>query len=74
MKKFQVVFTETQKKEQEWISACKVDAVDKSDEYDPFLVGAYSKQIFKYMMTLEVLNHIKLIGSGIHFFLIIFFF
>jgi len=46
--------TESQKKEQEWIAACKVDAVDKSDEYDPFLVGAYSKPIFAYMMTLEV--------------------
>jgi len=47
--------TESQKKEQEWITACKVDAVDKNDEFDPFLVGAYSKPIFTYMMTLEVL-------------------
>jgi len=46
--------TESQKKEQEWITACKVDAVDKNDEFDPFLVGAYSKPIFAYMMTLEV--------------------
>jgi hypothetical protein len=54
----QVQLTETQKKEKEWISACKVDTVDKNDEYDPFLVGAYSKQIFEYLMTLEV-NAIK---------------
>lgn len=47
--------TESQKKEQEWITACKVDPVDKNDEFDPFLVGAYSKPIFAYMMTLEVL-------------------
>lgn len=52
--------SETQKKEQEWITACKVDAVDKSDEYDPFLVGAYSKPIFEYMMTLEVFSLIVL--------------
>lgn len=45
---------ESQKKEQEWIASCKVDAIDKNDEYDPFLVGAYSKSIFEYMMTLEV--------------------
>lgn len=37
------------------MNACKVDVVDKSDEYDPFLVGAYSKPIFEYMMTLEVI-------------------
>jgi len=48
--------TESQKKEQEWITACKVDAVDKNDEFDPFLVGAYSKPIFAYMMTLEVFD------------------
>ncbi|VVC39369.1 Cyclin, N-terminal,Cyclin-like,Cyclin, C-terminal domain [Cinara cedri] len=48
-----VALTELQIKEREWITACKVDTVDKSDEYDPFLVGAYSKSIFEYMMTLE---------------------
>ncbi|XP_025201193.1 G2/mitotic-specific cyclin-B2 [Melanaphis sacchari] len=53
LKNKSVVLTESQKKEQDWITACKVDAVDKSDEYDPFLVGAYSKPIFTYMMTLE---------------------
>lgn len=51
----QVQLSEAQKKEKEWISACKVDTVDKSDEYDPFLVGAYSKPIFEYLMTLEVI-------------------
>lgn len=51
-----VGLSETQKKEKEWIAACKVDPVDKSDEFDPFLVGAYSKQIFEYMMTLEVIT------------------
>ncbi|XP_025412607.1 G2/mitotic-specific cyclin-B isoform X3 [Sipha flava] len=54
-----VQLTETQKKEKEWISACKVDTVDKNDEYDPFLVGAYSKQIFEYLMTLEDKSIIK---------------
>ncbi|XP_050432110.1 G2/mitotic-specific cyclin-B [Adelges cooleyi] len=45
--------TEVQKKEQEWLAACKVDAVDKNDEHDPFLVGIYSKSIFEYLLTLE---------------------
>ncbi|XP_060861553.1 G2/mitotic-specific cyclin-B [Metopolophium dirhodum] len=54
-----VVLTESQKKEQEWITACKVDAVDKNDEFDPFLVGAYSKPIFAYMMSLENQHIIK---------------
>lgn len=47
-----VVFSES-KKFQEWITACKVDDVDKNDEYDPFLVGAYCKPIFEYMIILE---------------------
>ncbi|XP_050539301.1 G2/mitotic-specific cyclin-B2 [Daktulosphaira vitifoliae] len=54
-----IVLTEAQKKEQEWLAACKVDAVDKNDEYDPFLVGAYSKSIFEYMLTLEAQYMIK---------------
>lgn len=51
--------TEAQKKEQEWIAVSKVDAIDKNDEFDPFLVGAYSKSIFEYMFTLEVICNNK---------------
>lgn len=47
--------TQIQKKELEWITACNVDNVDKKDEFDPYLVGAYCKQIFEYLMTLEVI-------------------
>lgn len=49
--------SETEKKEKEWKISCVVDEVDKSDEFDPFHVGAYCKPIFQYMMILEVITN-----------------